>query len=136
MFRNLSNASLGRKSHTTDFGLTLGLGSVLALLLGNYDSNPDIDLALRNSLAVRRDALFQVFAIKRLILRIDMDGLNDARIGNLAHEIRLTCIYSGTPEYVHNTTRVRMMNSLSRDLVNACILETPGIRARSNQVTR
>ncbi|KAJ6835155.1 hypothetical protein M6B38_124290 [Iris pallida] len=93
MFRDLSDASLGRKSRTTDFGLTLGLGSVLALLLGNYDSNPGIDLALRNGLAVRRDALFQVLAIKRLILRIDMDGLNDARIGNPAHEIRLTCIY-------------------------------------------
>ncbi|KAJ6812951.1 hypothetical protein M6B38_146445 [Iris pallida] len=93
MFRNLSDASLGRKSRTTDFGLTLGLGSMLALLLGNYDSNPDIDLALRNGLAVRRDVLFQMFAIKRLILRIDMDGLNDARIGNPAHEIRLTYIY-------------------------------------------
>ncbi|KAJ6825511.1 hypothetical protein M6B38_376515 [Iris pallida] len=93
MFRNLSNASLGRKSRTTDFGLTLELGSVLALLLENYDSNPDIDLALRNGLAVRRDALFQVFAIKRLILRIDMDGLNDVRIENPAHEIQLTCIY-------------------------------------------
>ncbi|KAJ6795437.1 hypothetical protein M6B38_226720 [Iris pallida] len=93
MFRNLNDASLGRKPCTTDYGLTLGLGSVLALLLGNYDSNPDIDLALRNGLAVRRDALFQVFAIKRLILRIDMDGLNDERIGNPTHEIWLTCIY-------------------------------------------
>ncbi|KAJ6812049.1 hypothetical protein M6B38_152400 [Iris pallida] len=93
MFRNLSDASLDRKPRTTDLGLTLGLGSVLALLLGNYDSNPDIDLALRNGLAVRRDAMFQVLAIKRLILRIDMDGLNDARIGDPAHEIRLTCIY-------------------------------------------
>ncbi|KAJ6810327.1 hypothetical protein M6B38_158905 [Iris pallida] len=93
MFRNLSDASLGRKSRTIDFGLTLGLGSVLALLLGNYDSNPDIDLALRNGLAVRRNALFHVFAIKRLILRIDVDGLNDTRIENPAHEIRLKYIY-------------------------------------------
>ncbi|KAJ6835157.1 hypothetical protein M6B38_124300 [Iris pallida] len=74
MFRNLSDTSLGRKPRAIDFGLTLGLGSVLALLLGNYDSNPDIDLALKNGLAVRRDALFQVLAINRLILRIGMDG--------------------------------------------------------------